>query len=59
MPDTIAVLAIRPARTDIGGYGGSLPRVMTALTGYTPSDGRDGFTLWAAIILGRLSARRG
>jgi hypothetical protein len=33
-------------------------RRVTELTGYTPSDGRDGFTLWAAIILGRL-ARRG
>ncbi len=34
-------------------------RRVTELTGYTPSDGRDGFTLWAAIILGRLAARRG
>jgi DNA-binding PucR family transcriptional regulator len=33
-------------------------RRVTELTGYTPSDGRDGFTLWAAIILGRLAARR-
>jgi len=32
---------------------------VTELTGYTPADGRDGFTLWAAIILGRLAARRG
>ncbi|MBO0806478.1 MAG: helix-turn-helix domain-containing protein, partial [Nocardiopsaceae bacterium] len=31
---------------------------VTELTAYTPSDGRDGFTLWVAIILGRLSARR-
>lgn len=31
---------------------------VTELTGYTPSDGRDGFTLWTAIILGRLAARR-
>jgi DNA-binding PucR family transcriptional regulator len=34
-------------------------RRVTELTGYTPSDGRDGFTLWAAIILGRLAARHG
>jgi DNA-binding PucR family transcriptional regulator len=34
-------------------------RRVTDLTGYTPSDGRDGFTLWAAIILGRLAAHRG
>jgi DNA-binding PucR family transcriptional regulator len=33
-------------------------RRVTELTGYTPSDGRDGFTIWAAIILGRLAARR-
>jgi hypothetical protein len=33
-------------------------RRVTELTGYTPSDGRDGFTLWAAIILGRLAGRR-
>ena len=32
---------------------------VTELTGYTPSDGRDGFTLWTAIILGRLADRRG
>jgi DNA-binding PucR family transcriptional regulator len=31
---------------------------VTELTTYTPSDGRDGFTLWVAIILGRLAARR-
>jgi hypothetical protein len=34
-------------------------RRVTELTGYTPSDGRDGFTIWAAVILGRLAARRG
>jgi DNA-binding PucR family transcriptional regulator len=34
-------------------------RRVTELTGYTPSDGRDGFTLWAAVILGRLAARHG
>jgi hypothetical protein len=34
-------------------------RRITELTGYTPAEGRDGFTLWAAIILGRLAARRG
>ena len=33
-------------------------RRVTELTGYTPADGRDGFTLWTAIILGRLAARR-
>ena len=32
-------------------------RRVTELTSYTPSDGRDGFTLWVAIILGRLAAR--
>jgi DNA-binding PucR family transcriptional regulator len=32
-------------------------RRVTELTGYTASEGRDGFTLWAAIILGRLAAR--
>ena len=31
-------------------------RRVTELTGFTPSDGRDGFTLWTAIILGRLAA---
>lgn len=30
---------------------------VTELTAHTPSDGRDGFTLWVAIILGRLTAR--
>jgi DNA-binding PucR family transcriptional regulator len=34
-------------------------RRVTELTGYTPSDGRDGFTLWTAVILGRLAAKRG
>jgi DNA-binding PucR family transcriptional regulator len=34
-------------------------RRVTELTGYTPSDGRDGLTIWTAIILGRLAARRG
>jgi hypothetical protein len=34
-------------------------RRVTELTGFTPSDGRDGFTLWAAVILGRLAAKRG
>jgi DNA-binding PucR family transcriptional regulator len=32
---------------------------VTELTGYTVSEGRDGFTVWTAIILGRLSSRRG
>jgi DNA-binding PucR family transcriptional regulator len=34
-------------------------RRITELTEYTPSVGRDGFTLWMAITLGRLSASRG
>ncbi|HEX9042106.1 MAG TPA: helix-turn-helix domain-containing protein [Trebonia sp.] len=34
-------------------------RRVTELTGYIPADGRDGFTLWAAVILGRLAAKRG
>jgi DNA-binding PucR family transcriptional regulator len=34
-------------------------RRVTELTGYAPSEGRDGFTLWTAVILGRLAARRG
>jgi DNA-binding PucR family transcriptional regulator len=34
-------------------------RRVTELTEYTPSAGRDGFTLWVAIILGRLAAHRG
>ena len=34
-------------------------RRVTELTEYTPSVGREGFTLWVAIILGRLAARRG
>jgi len=33
-------------------------RRVTELTGYAPSEGRDGFTLWTAVILGRLAARR-
>jgi len=33
-------------------------RRVTELTGYTPAEGRDGFTLWTAIILGRLADRR-
>jgi len=32
---------------------------VTELTGYTVSEGRDGFTVWTAIILGRLAGRRG
>jgi DNA-binding PucR family transcriptional regulator len=31
-------------------------RRVTELTGYAPSDGRDGFSLWIAIVLGRLAA---
>ncbi len=34
-------------------------RRVAELTGYTPSNGRDGFTLWAAVILGRLATKRG
>jgi DNA-binding PucR family transcriptional regulator len=34
-------------------------RRVTELTGFTASEGRDGFTLWTAIILGRLAAARG
>jgi DNA-binding PucR family transcriptional regulator len=30
-------------------------RRIAELTGYTPSDGRDGFTLWVALALGRLA----
>jgi DNA-binding PucR family transcriptional regulator len=33
-------------------------RRVTELTGYAPSDGRDGFSLWIAIVLGRLAADR-
>jgi DNA-binding PucR family transcriptional regulator len=33
-------------------------RRVTELTGYAPSDGRDGFALWVAIVLGRLTADR-
>ncbi len=32
-------------------------RRVTELTGYTPSDGRDAFTLWISIVLGRLAAK--
>jgi DNA-binding PucR family transcriptional regulator len=34
-------------------------RRVAELTAYRPSDGRDGFTLWVAIVLGRLSAKGG
>jgi PucR-like helix-turn-helix protein/diguanylate cyclase with GGDEF domain len=34
-------------------------RRVTELTGFTPAVGRDGHTLWTAIVLGRLAARRG
>src|SRR5208283_5073922 len=34
-------------------------RRVAELTEYTPSAGRDGFTLWVAIVLGRLAAKRG
>jgi DNA-binding PucR family transcriptional regulator len=34
-------------------------RRVAELTQYTPSDGRDGFTLWVALVLGRLAAKRG
>ena len=34
-------------------------RRVAELTDYTPSAGRDGFTLWVAIALGRLAAQRG
>ena len=33
-------------------------RRVAELTDYTPSSGRDGFTLWVAIVLGRLAAKR-
>jgi DNA-binding PucR family transcriptional regulator len=33
-------------------------RRVAELTDYTPSAGRDGFTLWVAVALGRLAARR-
>jgi hypothetical protein len=33
-------------------------RRVTELTGITPSDGRGGFTLWTAVILGRLTHKR-
>jgi len=32
-------------------------RRVTELTEYTPSAGRDGFTLWVAMVLGRLAAK--
>jgi DNA-binding PucR family transcriptional regulator len=32
-------------------------RRVSELTGYTPSIGREGFTLWVAVILGRLATR--
>jgi DNA-binding PucR family transcriptional regulator len=34
-------------------------RRVAELTDYTPSAGRDGFTLWVAVALGRLMAKRG
>jgi DNA-binding PucR family transcriptional regulator len=34
-------------------------RRVAELTEYTPSAGRDGFTLWVAVALGRLAAKRG
>ena len=34
-------------------------RRVVELTDYTPSGGRDGFTLWVAIVLGRISAKQG
>ena len=34
-------------------------RRVTELTGFTPSVGREGFTLWVAVILGRLAVRPG
>jgi DNA-binding PucR family transcriptional regulator len=34
-------------------------RRVAELTEYTPSAGRDGFTLWVAVALGRLTAKRG
>jgi DNA-binding PucR family transcriptional regulator len=33
-------------------------RRVTELTGFTPSVGREGFTLWVAVILGRLAGAR-
>jgi DNA-binding PucR family transcriptional regulator len=33
-------------------------RRVAELTDYTPSSGRDGFTLWVAVALGRLTAKR-
>jgi DNA-binding PucR family transcriptional regulator len=34
-------------------------RRVAELTEYTPSSGRDGFTLWVAIVLGRLAGKHG
>lgn len=34
-------------------------RRVTELTDYSPAAGRDGFTLWVAVILGRLAGKRG
>jgi DNA-binding PucR family transcriptional regulator len=34
-------------------------RRVAELTDYTPSVGRDGFTLWVAVVIGRLAAGRG
>ncbi|MGH3217359.1 MAG: PucR family transcriptional regulator, partial [Streptosporangiaceae bacterium] len=34
-------------------------RRVAELTDYTPSAGRDGFTLWVAVVVGRLAARGG
>ncbi len=34
-------------------------RRVSELTGYTPSIGREGFTLWVALIIGRLATRHG
>jgi DNA-binding PucR family transcriptional regulator len=34
-------------------------RRVAELTDYTPSAGRDGFTLWVAVVLGRLAAKHG
>jgi DNA-binding PucR family transcriptional regulator len=33
-------------------------RRVAELTNYTPSAGRDGFTLWVAVVLGRLTSKR-
>src|SRR5215510_3189635 len=34
-------------------------RRVTELTGFSPARGRDGFTLWVAVVLGRLVHKRG